>query len=108
MLEESIRLIRETETQLEEEKTAARVRGQKLAAEAEQDAAAILAAAEETLRRERAELLAEVERHAAARREEILADAERQCGALTAQAAQRQAAAVEKILARGGVSAWPS
>lgn len=101
MLEESIRLIQETEAHMEEEKLAARARAQKLAAEAERDAAGILAAAEETLRQERRTLLAEAEQQADIRRQAILRDAEEQCRALAAQAASRQAAAVERILAEG-------
>ena len=50
MLEESIRVIRETEAQMEEEKLSARARGQKLVAEAEKAAQATLAAAEKMLR----------------------------------------------------------
>ncbi len=101
MLEESIRLIQETETQMDEEKLAARAKAQRLAAEAEKEAAAILAAAEETLRQERQELLCEAERRAAERREDILALAEGRCRELKAQAAEKQMQAVERILAKG-------
>lgn len=101
MLEESIRLIQEMEQHMEDEKSAARSRAQRLAAEAQKDAAAILAEAEEALRQERRSLLAEAEAHAAERRESILAEAEEQCRALAAQAAQRREAAVERVLAKG-------
>lgn len=101
MLEESVRLIRETEARMEEEKAAARVRAQKLAIEAKRDAESLLADAEETLRQERKALLTEAERRAGERRQTILTEADAQCGALQTQAAQRQAEAVEMILARG-------
>ncbi len=101
MLEDSIRLIQETETQMEEEKLAARAKAQKIALEAEKEAAAILAAAEEKLRQEKQELLGEAERKADARRQEILALAENRCRELKARAAERQAQAMERILAKG-------
>lgn len=101
MLEESIRLIQETEAQMEEEKLAARAKAQRFATEAEKEAAAILAAAEETLRQEKQGLLREAERRAAERREDILALAEGRCRDLKAQAAEKQLQAVERILAEG-------
>ena len=101
MLEESIRVIRETDAQMEEEKLSARARGQKLIAEAEKAAQATLAAAEKMLREERQAQLQQAEENAAASRREILAKAEESCRLLKERARAKQEAAVERILAEG-------
>ena len=101
MLEESIRKIRETEAQMEEEKLAVRARGQKLVAETEKGAQDALAAAEKLLREERQAQLQQAEEEAAVCRKEILANAEESCRLLKEKAKERQKAAVERILAEG-------
>lgn len=101
MLDESIRMIQETEREADARKATHRTVLQHMLTEAEARAAEALSRTEEIIRQERATLLAQAEAQAAAIREEILEEARRECNLLQAQALQNREQALAYILSKG-------
>ena len=97
---EAITQIRKIEEGMEQEKSDARARAQKLAADAEREGREPLKAGAEKARGENAAAMERAQAEAAKRREAILAKAAEDCAALKAQAGKRMGRAVEAILER--------
>lgn len=97
---EAITQIRKIEEGMEQEKSDARARAQKLAADAEREGRELLKAAAEKARAENTAAMERAQEQAAKRREVILAKATEDCAALKASAGKRMDKAVEAILGR--------
>lgn len=97
---EAITKIHQIEEGVEQEKSDARARAQKLASDAEREGRELLKAGAEKVKAENAAAMERAQNQAAKRREEILAKAAEDCAALRARAGKRMDKAVEAILGR--------
>lgn len=97
---EAITRIRSVEEDMDQARSDARSRAQKLAAEAEREGLSLLQQGKEQAAKAAAAEMEKAEAAAAKRREEILAQAERDCEALKKEAGSRMGKATQAILGR--------
>ena len=97
---EAITKIRQVEEGMEQEKSDARARAQKLAADAEREGRALLQKGRDQSAAEAADALRQAEEQAAKKRDEILAKAAKDCDALKKDAGARLDKAAKAILGR--------
>lgn len=97
---EAISKIRSVEENMDQARADAKVRAQKLAAEAERDGRALLQKGKEEAAKAAAAEMEKAEAAAAKRRDEILAQAAKDCGELKKKAGSRMDKATQAILGR--------